>query len=336
MNPQVTVLLPVRDAAATLSEALDSLWAQTWTGFTVLAVDDGSTDASAAILARHAEREPRLRVLRNRGAGLVAALETARAEAGTPYLARFDADDRCHPDRFRLQIPYLEQNPHVAAVGSRVTLFPRERVGPGWTRYAAWLNGVLTVEDHARERFVESPLAHPSVTMRAGAVEAAGGYRDPKWAEDYDLWLRLLEAGWGLAKVDRVLLAWRHSEDRLSVRSERYAPDAFLAARAHYLARWLRADGLDRTALWGAGPTGRKLQRMLAGDGVSVTRFYEVDPAKIGGERNGIPVVSWKELEPAGTTRLIVAVGAPGARERIRPEVRAKGYREGVDAFLAG
>ena len=323
----LTVLLPVRDAEATLDQALRSLWRQTFDRFQVLAVDDGSRDRTPRILAEHAARERRLRILDGAGRGLVAALELARSHAETPYLARFDADDLCHPDRFRVQLRYLEDHPRTAAVGSRVALFPRRALGPGWRRYERWLNGLVTPADHAREIFVESPLAHPSVILRAEAVARVGGYREAPWAEDYDLWLRLAAAGWDLAKVDRTLLAWRHTPSRLSMTSPRYGRDAFLAARAHYLARHPSLAG-KRAAVWGAGRTGRRLARHLAPQGVQVTRFYDVDPDKIGGRIGQAPVRSWTELPPPGEP-LLVAVGAPGARALIRPEALRRGYREG-------
>ncbi len=333
-SPLVSVLFPVRNAGPTLERTLRSLWRQTLAGFEVLAVDDGSTDRSRAILDREASREPRLRVLAGGGRGLVAALELARAGARAPFLARVDADDVCHPRRFARQLDHLREHPRTAAVGCRVALFPRRALGPGWRRYERWLNGLLTPEDHARERFVESPLAHPSVLMRAGAVAAVGGYREVAWAEDYDLWLRLAEAGWDLAKVDAVLLAWRQRPDRHSLTSARYSPEAFLDARAHFLARHPALAG-GRVAMWGAGRTGRRLGRRLRAEGVAVERFYDVDGKKIGRTVEGAPVASWTDLEPPGRLPLVAAVGAPGARALIRPEARRRGYREGVDLLFA-
>lgn len=328
-----TVLFPVRNAEATLDRALDSLWRQTWSDFEVMAVDDGSTDRSGEILAAHARRESRLRVLSG-GAGLVAALEAARRLARTPYLARMDADDICHPDRFRRQVGYLDAHPEVAAVGSRIALFPRSGVGAGWRRYETWLNSLLTPEDHRREIFIESPLAHPSVLLRAAALEAVGGYRETGWAEDYDLWLRLDAAGWGLAKLPATLLAWRHSPARHSLTSPKYSHESFLSARAHFLARHpMLAAG--RLAIWGAGRTGRRLTRKLRRHGVRVVGFYDVDPRKIGREVEGARVRPWTDLAGPGAVPVVVAVGSAGVRELIRPEVLRRGYREGEDLLFA-
>ena len=333
--PRVAVLLPVHNAEPTLDRALDSLYRQTFRDFTVLAVDDGSTDATSEILARRAEREPeRIRVLTQPHRGIVSALEAARHHADAPLLARMDADDLSHPDRFREQLAYLGAQRGVAAVGCRVRLFPESALGAGWRRYRRWLNGLLTPEDHAREIFVESPLAHPSVMMRSDAVAAAGGYREVPWAEDYDLWLRLDRAGHGLAKVPRTLFAWRQTPSRLSLTSPRYSRGAFLAARAHHLARHRFLAG-RRAALWGTGRTGRRLGRRLREFGVEIVGFYDVDRRKVGRRILDVPVRSWLELEPSGRTPLVVAVGAAGARELIRPEAERLGYREGVDLLFA-
>ena len=333
-NPAIGVLLPIRNAAGTLDASLRSLWRQTFTDFEVLAVNDGSTDQSSEILKMHAAGEKRLQILDPKDDGLIAALELARANTNAPYLARMDADDLSHRHRFVRQIDYLNRHPEIAAVGSRVALFPRSQLGPGWRRYQTWLNSVITPRDHSREIFVESPLAHPSVLMRKTAVDAVGGYRDPDWAEDYDLWLRLSEAGWGLAKVNATLLGWRHSAERLSMTDPRYSQDAFQKARAHYLAR-LPLVARNPVLMWGAGRTGRKLSRLLFEHGVSVVAFFDVDRRKIGGTLRGAPIRSWKELPPAGDAPLLVAVGSPGARELIRPETIHRGYEEGKDLWFA-
>jgi glycosyltransferase involved in cell wall biosynthesis len=373
MSPSVAVLLPVRNARSTVDGALRSLWRQTWADFEVVAVDDGSTDGSLDILRRHARHDRRLQVLAGTERGLVPGLEQARGATAAPRLARMDADDLCHPERLARQVRYLDAHPDVGAVGSRVRIFPRDCLGPGWRRYEVWLNRLLTPEDHARELFVESPLAHPSVMMRADAVAAVGGYRDRGWAEDYDLWHRLLSAGWKLAKVDAVLLAWRHAPTRLSRNHPNYHLSAFLRARAHYLARHPAFRG-GSVAVWGAGKTGRRLAWHLTEEGLRVSRFYEVDPSKIGrcvrigegrvlgdgggnagsgggGHRDGrggrrrtadgnrprlpaVPVLSWRDLTPPSDP-LVVAVGSPGARGIIAVEVRRRGYREGTDVFFA-
>ena len=112
--PRVSVLLPVRDGARFLREALDSVLAQTLADFELLVVDDGSTDETPEILASVGDE--RLRVLRQEPAGLVAALERGIGEARAPYLARMDADDVSLPCRLERQVAFLDEQSQVALV----------------------------------------------------------------------------------------------------------------------------------------------------------------------------------------------------------------------------
>ena len=102
-RPLVSVLLPVRDEAPYLAEALTSLSKQSFEDFEVLVVDDGSTDDSAEIAAEHVRDDSRFRLLRGRRRGIVAALEVARAAARGSLLARMDGDDVAFPHRLAAQ-----------------------------------------------------------------------------------------------------------------------------------------------------------------------------------------------------------------------------------------
>ena len=228
---------PVRDAEATLGECLASLAAQTLTDHEVVAVDDHATDGSRAILEEAARRDPRLRVLDNPGQGLVAALNAAGTAARAALLARMDADDVCHPGAASLAGRVLPGGPGPVRAGnvrpSRGESGPNE----GMRAYVRWLNGLLDHEAIVRDLFVESPLAHPTVMMRAEMLARLGGYRASTGPEDYDLWLRAQTAGARFAKLPEVLLDWRDGPGRLSRTDPRYAPRVSRTSRSP---RWKR------------------------------------------------------------------------------------------------
>jgi glycosyltransferase involved in cell wall biosynthesis len=127
LGPEISVLLPFRDAAASLPECLASISAQTWRDFEILCVDDGSTDGGASAIACQAEREPRIRLLRSPGHGLVAALNFGLHQARAPLIARMDADDLMHPRRLALQRTAMLADAGLTVLGSRVTAFPEAR-----------------------------------------------------------------------------------------------------------------------------------------------------------------------------------------------------------------
>jgi GT2 family glycosyltransferase len=327
----VSVLLPVRNAAGTVERAVETIRAQTFRDWELIAVDDASTDDTPRVLAALAAREPRLRLMRGEGKGLVAALRTGLSACQAPLVARMDADDEALPRRLEASVAALRADPELAAVGTQVEIFRDDRpVSPNMEHYARWLNSLTTPERLHRERFVESPLCHPSATVRRSALEEVGGYDEGDLPEDYQLWLKLLRAGWKLTCVPEVLFRWRDHADRLTRMDPRYGEERFIAAKARHLARGPLAQG--RTCIvWGAGRTGLTLMRKLRQEGVTVRQLLEVNPAKIGARIEGIPVAAWSSLGPPGGTHLLVAVGAKGAREEIRGALASRGWIEERD-----
>jgi cellulose synthase/poly-beta-1,6-N-acetylglucosamine synthase-like glycosyltransferase len=333
VTARVCVLVPVRDAAATLAASLRSVSRQRMRELECIVVDDGSRDASLAIAREHARRDPRFRVFAEPARGLVPALMRGLAECRAPLVARHDADDAMHRDRLALQIAALDEAPELAGVGCHVRLFPRGSLGRGMRDYERWLASVGSPHDVRREAFVECPLAHPTLLLRTDVLRAHG-YRDAGWPEDYDLVLRLLASGHELGVVPRRLLAWRHAPGRLSQRSDVYAPDRFTACKAHHLASGLLAR-TPRYWLWGYGGTGRALAKALRAHDRHPALIVELHPRRIGRRIQGALVIPPHELGAPGTLPLVVSVAGADARALIRAELARRGFREGDDYVCA-
>ncbi len=328
--PAVSVLLPARNAQEYLEDAVSSVLGQNFADFELIAVDDGSSDATPAILARLAQQDKRVQVVRGPGKGIAAALNAGLAHCRAPLVARMDADDLALPQRLQAQVAALQDDPRLAAVGSQVEIFPRETMSDGLRGYEAWLNSLTDPETIVRERLVESPLVHPAATLRREALEQVGGWRSEGWPEDYALWLQLLERGHRLSNVAEVLLRWRDRPDRLTRTHADYSPRSHVRLKAAHLARTALKGG--RCILWGAGKTGRAFSRALAELGIRIELFIDIDPRKIGKTVHGARVISPAELGPFEGVPLVAAVGAKGARQLIREALWAKGWLE-VDQF---
>ncbi len=338
MPPAISVLMPCRNAGSTVDEALASILQQTWQDFELLAIDDGSSDATREHLEACSRLDPRVRVIEGPARGLIAALNLGLGEARAPLIARMDADDRSRPDRLERQKALLDSRPDLAAVGCLVEAFPAAQVGPGLHLYLEWSNSLVTAEQIERERFVESPLVHPSVMFQAAWADRVGGYQDHGWPEDYDLWLRMVQQGGKLAKVPEVLFEWREHGDRLTHLDDRYSIENFLRAKAHYLCRGPLLDR-DAVFIWGAGIVGKRLAKHLLIEGAPLTAFVDVDPAKIGRSRRGLPILAPKKVraswERCSRPALLAAVGSRGARPLVRAQVVSLGLVEGVDWWAA-
>ncbi len=334
------MLLPCRNVAPYLPECIESLESQTLRRFEVLAVDDRSEDGTGDLLAAWCARDARVRVLRFTDeqeagrSGLVPALDLAARMARAPLVARMDGDDVADRRRLELQAEYLAGNRDLAACGARVALFPSSSVGPGYARYARWLNGITQPDELRRELLVECPIAHPTLMIRASALRGLGGYRDAGWPEDYDLILRLHAAGMRAANLPMTLLRWRVRPDRHSLDSDRYSAASFRRCKVHYLRSHFAPP--DRPlVVWGAGKVGKPLARELHRQGMTVRGFVDLDPRKIGQEIHGAPVLdpeSFGRRRPTWNPYVLAAVGSPGARREIRDTLDGLGCRE-IDDF---
>ena len=214
--PAVSVVLPVRNGAATLAQALTSILAQTFTDFELIAIDDGSTDATSPILA--ATRDPRLRILTQPATGLVPALNRGVTEARAPLIARMDADDIAKPERLARQVQAMAAHPTAAVIGTAIEIIDSS-------------GRILRTESRPHSAGAISAalaqancIAHPTVMMRRAAAREAGLYR-PAFlqAEDYDLWLRIAERHDLLNLAEPLLqyrdhaaqLTWQNLEQRI-------------------------------------------------------------------------------------------------------------------------
>jgi hypothetical protein len=205
-GPLVSVVMPVRDGAVFLEQAIASIRNQTLRDLEILAIDDGSRDGTMAILRRHAAEDSRVRIIALPPSGIVAALNRGIAEAAAPLIARMDADDIAKPHRLAVQFEALNRHPDVAALGSAYEVVD----SAGRVRRRVTLPTSPGEISKALE--IANCMAHPTVLMRRQTVTAVGGYR-PAFlkCEDYDLWLRLDEKAELLNLAEPLLLYREHA-----------------------------------------------------------------------------------------------------------------------------
>ena len=178
--------MPVHNAAPYLAASVESILAQTFADFELVALDDASTDGSAGLLREWAKRDRRIRLVESSiRLGPVASADRVVREARAPVCARMDADDVSRPTRLATQWEVLRANPDACLVGSL------------WEGIDA--AGRL-VRPHDRWRLVRrssfAPFPHGSIMFRREAFDAVGGYRAAcMYWEDLDLFLRMAARG---------------------------------------------------------------------------------------------------------------------------------------------
>jgi glycosyltransferase involved in cell wall biosynthesis len=201
--PRVSVILPVFDAARTIEQAIDSLRAQSFADFEILAVDDGSSDRSLEILQRYGDS---IKILRQENRGPSAARNLGVANSSGEYLGFLDADDWWKPEFLATMVARLERDPQCVMGYCDLQLVDSLGKPFQTSLMAVRENRSPSVADMLGTLW---PIMPSGALVRRSALEAVGGYPEKLRAfEDVFLWLLLREKG-PFAYVPEKLAAWR-------------------------------------------------------------------------------------------------------------------------------
>ena len=242
--PRVTVLVPVYNEELVIVAAMRSLLALDYPSYDVLIVDDGSSDGTFALASalQGDYGDTSVRVVRRRNGGKASALNTGIAIARTPFVLCMDGDSRLTPSTLRYAMRHFA-DPRVGAVAGNVKVVNRTNL---WTRlqaleYIEGLNLPRRAQGFMRAvNIIPGPLG----VFRRDVLAAVGGYDTDTYAEDADLTLKVLTAGWHIAYEPRAI-AWTEAPETLhDLIKQRY--------------RWTRGilQALRKRSSWLASPKG--------------------------------------------------------------------------------
>ncbi len=189
-EPVVSVVFRAYNCEKYIGQAIDSILAQTFQDFEIVVVDDGSTDGTQAILRNYAQRDPRIRVIRNeQNQGPVKTMNIAVRNARGEFIAVHDADDMSLPQRLETQIRFLSNNPNIALVGGGAYFIDED--GEEFRR------GTLPRKEpeEVRQLLAEGQtFIHSSVMYRRQCIEAIGFYDEFFiYSHDYDMLIRMAD-----------------------------------------------------------------------------------------------------------------------------------------------
>ncbi len=336
MHPKkalVSIVLPFYEVGEELNRAIESIVSQTFTNWKLVLVSNNGNQAGLDIARHWVDADHRIHLAEEARQGIAYALNTGLSLADTPYIARMDADDTSYPERFARQFLYLEKHPHIDVVSSQTLFHSNMHEHHGYSLYVDWQNNIITPEEHSLYRFIESPLAHPSVMFRANLIKQYGLYSTRNVPEDYELWLRWMDRDVLFSKLPEPLLTWNDHEARLSRNHDNYSREAFYQVKCEYLAKWIhrQVSPEKKIVVCGSSRIGRKRADLLQKLGVDIFGFTDVKK-RPNRQVNFIPL---PELSEPGPWFLINFIARRGVGTAIREHFTRLGFREGVDFILA-
>ncbi len=329
----ITVLLPFFNAGQDFDLAIESIVNQTFRNWQLLLISNNGNPEGMHIAEKWIQKDHRIKLLREPRQGIAYALNTGLSNCNTPYIARMDADDISHPERFEKQYAYLENNPDMEVVSSQ-TVFSTDIPGShGFSIFVNWQNSIIKPRHHELYRFIESPLAHPSVMFRRELIEKYGSYTTLPVPEDYELWLRWMDHGVRIYKIPEPLLTWKDHSSRLTRTHDNYSREAFYQVKCEYLAKWISRNvpANKKIVICGSSRIGRKRAAMLQDIGVDVFGFTDVKK-RPNRQVNFIRIDEITKPEP---WFLINFIARRGVGQAIRKHFSAIGFVEGRDFILA-
>lgn len=232
----ISVILPAYNAQNTIGETIQSIITQTYRDWELIVINDGSTDDTKGVVMSF--NDERIKYIENdENKKLIYTLNRGIELATGEYIARMDADDICHPNRFEKQVEYMESHPDVIVCGTQISYF-----GSKSTNYQKL--SFPTDDKHLKRMLsLSTCFAHPTVMIRKSALIESGCRYDHNYknAEDYSLWIDLMNYG-KFGNLPDYLLYYRVSDTQVSQPSNPITQASVIRCRRKYVEQYLPSD----------------------------------------------------------------------------------------------
>ncbi|MEM8846250.1 MAG: glycosyltransferase [Bacteroidota bacterium] len=331
-NGLISILIPFKNTENYLPECLDSILAQTYSNWELVAVDDSSQDSSFNILTQYAKQDSRIQVLKNKGAGIIPALQTAYSKSKGEFITRMDSDDIMLPKRLKVMVESLQKNGEGHLAVGQVEYFSEHGVGDGYQKYEAWLNQLTKTGANFTDIYKECVVPSPCWMTFRTDFEASSAFNSNRYPEDYDLAFRFYETGLKVIPCTQVLHKWRDYSSRASRTSEHYAQNYFLDIKLHY---FLKLDYQNHRPLvvWGAGNKGKSIAKKLIQKNIDFIWLCD-NPRKIGTKIYGQSLYHFSKLQTLVNPQSLITVANQNEQIKIKSFLAEIEHKSVMDYFF--
>ncbi|GMN08771.1 glycosyltransferase [Croceitalea sp. MTPC9] len=312
----ISIVIPFKNTAQYLPECLDSILAQTYQNWEVVAVNDQSIDNGLQLLESYSKKDNRITVFNNEKTGIIPALQKAYANCNGEFITRMDSDDIMKPNRLEIMVnALLEHGRNHVSVG-QVSYFSHRGISDGYSRYEKWLNGLTAIGANYSEIYKECVIPSPCWMVHKDDFDKSGAFNSERYPEDYDLTFRFYENGLKVIPCKEILLLWRDYDTRTSRTHEHYAQNYFLDIKLHYFLK-LDYNSKRPLVIWGAGFKGKTIAKSLIEKDIE---FYWLcdNPKKINKKIYNQGLFHFSKLETLKNPQSIVTVANEEAQKDIK------------------
>jgi len=309
--------MAVKDTAPYLEDCINSILAQTYQNWELIAVNDHSSDESPDILEHYASTDPRIRVYHAEGHRLIPTLQEGYARARGALINRMDSDDKM-PD-YKLELLVTEWTKYgigTIIAGGTKHFVDEGEVGDGFIKYEEWLNDVARTNSHYQQIYKECVIPSHCWIIHKDDFDAAGAFDPIVYPEDYDLCFRFYQLGIKIVGIDKVLHFWRDRSNRISRTWEEYKDNRYFDLKLRYFFL-LDRDKSRPLVLWGAGKNGKDMARLLQSSYESDFDWVCDNHKKIGKDIYGIRLEHHDLIPELINPQIITTVSSPQGKVEI-------------------
>ncbi|GGW62476.1 glycosyltransferase involved in cell wall biosynthesis [Winogradskyella epiphytica] len=328
----VSIITPFKNTEAFIADCMESILAQTHSNWEAIFIDDSSSDDSFNIVKSYVEKDARIKLYKNKGQGIISALQTAYSYSNGEYITRMDSDDLMVSNRLEVMLNSLETYGKKHLAVGQVKYFRADGVSDGYAKYEKWINRLTKTGDNYLEIYKECVIPSPCWMIHRDDFEACEGFSPNRYPEDYDLTFRFYKAGYKCIPCDTVLLHWRDYSSRTSRTHEHYAQNTFLDLKVHYFLD-LNYDSSRPLTIWGAGTKGKTIAKLLLHEEIP---FYWIcdNPKKIGKHIYGQELFNFDYLGELNQPQSIVSVANAEAQKEIKQYFETQNMQSMIDYFF--
>ncbi len=332
-RPLVSIIMAVKDTEPYLPDCLNSILAQTYQEWELIAVNDHSSDRSAQILYEYAAKDERIMVFHSIRHKLIPTLKEGYKYANGELINRMDSDDKMPSDKLEVLVKEWQKvgTGHVIAGGTEHFVDEGE-VGNGFRRYEKWLNDVARTRSHYKQIYQECVIPSHSWIVHREDFDAVNAFNPEVYPEDYDLCFRFYQKGLKVIGIDKVLHYWRDRENRISRTWEEYKDNRYFQMKVRYFYQ-IDRDRSRPLLLWGAGKNGKDLAKLLMDEEDSFVWVCD-NERKIGKDVYGIRLQSFEKIPEVENPQILIAVTSPDEKEDIQIQLATWGKKQVTDYWF--
>lgn len=263
MTPKLSIITPVKDQEKHIRECITSAQEQSFTNWEWIIIDDESKDNTVEIIQEYQAFDSRINLLKNKGKGIIHALQLAFANARGEFITRFDGDDIMPNERLELMYQAIKNSEPKTVVTGKVKYFSNGFVSNGYQAYESWLNDRIVNQDHWKWVYRECVIASPNWMARKKDLASISAFEELNYPEDYHLVIKWYQHGFQVKGLNQVTLNWREHSERTSRNSTHYDQEHFFRLKIDHLIR--HRDKAKVVILWGTNQKAHLTASILKG-----------------------------------------------------------------------